>query len=158
SAQARRSRQARAREPTWTDVERPVDAHPCERLRGSKLVREERQRSGGGSGERTVATPGLGVGPRPALSQRDQDILRRSAGWGEVPASPLFPGLVRPQAPPQPPPPAPRPSVALPPELARVLPDYETAWGSRDAAALARLFAEDGFVLPGGKPPIRGRA
>jgi len=53
---------------------------------------------------------------------------------------------------------APLPSVNLPPELARVLTDYETAWGNRDAAALARIFAEDGFVLQGGKPPIRGRA
>ena len=50
------------------------------------------------------------------------------------------------------------PSVALPPELARVLKDYETAWHSRDAAALARLFAEDGFVLAAGGPPVRGRA
>ena len=55
---------------------------------------------------------------------------------------------------PEPPP----PSLELPPELARVLSDYETAWGSRDAAALARLFAEDGFVLPGGGAPVRGRA
>jgi ketosteroid isomerase-like protein len=53
---------------------------------------------------------------------------------------------------------APLPSVALPPELARVLTDYETAWGNRDASGLAGLFAEDGFVLSGGKPPIRGRA
>jgi hypothetical protein len=50
------------------------------------------------------------------------------------------------------------PSVALPPELARVLTDYETAWQKRDAAALARLFAEDGFVLPSGHVPVRGRA
>ncbi len=50
------------------------------------------------------------------------------------------------------------PSVALPPELARVLTDYEAAWSSRDAAALSRLFAEDGFVLAGGRPPVRGRA
>src|SRR5262245_6121074 len=50
------------------------------------------------------------------------------------------------------------PSVTLPPELARVLTDYETAWQQRDAAALARLFAEDGFVLPGGHLPVRGRA
>lgn len=50
------------------------------------------------------------------------------------------------------------PSVQLPPELARVLTDYEAAWRSRDAAALARLFAEDGFVLPNGRPPVRGRA
>ena len=53
---------------------------------------------------------------------------------------------------------APLPSVALPPKIARVLTDYETAWGNRDAAALAKIFAEDGFVLQGGKPPIRGRA
>jgi len=50
------------------------------------------------------------------------------------------------------------PSVKLPPALARVLTDYEAAWRSRDAAALARLFAEDGFVLPNGRPPVRGRA
>jgi ketosteroid isomerase-like protein len=50
------------------------------------------------------------------------------------------------------------PSVTLPPELARVLTDYEAAWSKRDAAALARLFAEDGFVLPNGKPPVRGRS
>ena len=54
--------------------------------------------------------------------------------------------------------PAPQPSVELPPELARVLTDYETAWGKRDAAALSQLFAEDGFVLPGGRLPVRGRA
>ena len=41
-------------------------------------------------------------------------------------------------------------TVALPPELARVLTDYEKAWQARDAAALAALFAEDGFVLPSG--------
>jgi reactive intermediate/imine deaminase len=49
------------------------------------------------------------------------------------------------------------PSVALPPELARVLTDYEAAWSSRDAAALSRLFAEDGFVLASERPPVRGR-
>lgn len=53
---------------------------------------------------------------------------------------------------------SPEPSVKLPPALARVLTDYETAWRGRDAAALAALFAEDGFVLPGGRPPVRGRA
>jgi ketosteroid isomerase-like protein len=50
------------------------------------------------------------------------------------------------------------PSVALPPELARVLTDYEAAWRRGDGAALAGLFAEDGVVLPNGDPPVRGRA
>ena len=49
------------------------------------------------------------------------------------------------------------PSVPLPGELARVLRDYERAWQARDAAALATLFAEDGFILPSGKFPVRGR-
>jgi ketosteroid isomerase-like protein len=50
------------------------------------------------------------------------------------------------------------PSVKLPPALARVLTDYEAAWRSKDAVALARLFDEDGFVLPNGRPPVRSRA
>ena len=50
------------------------------------------------------------------------------------------------------------PSVPLPPELARVLTDYERAWQQKDAAALAALFAENGFVLSSGAPPVRGRA
>lgn len=54
--------------------------------------------------------------------------------------------------------PASQPSVTLPAELDRVLRDYESAWGAKDAARLARLFAEDGFVLPAGAPPVRGRA
>ena len=49
-------------------------------------------------------------------------------------------------------------SVTLPPELARVLTDYEAGWKAGDAAALSRLFAEDGFVLPEGRSPVRGRA
>ena len=49
-------------------------------------------------------------------------------------------------------------SVALPPEVARVLTDYEAGWKAGDAAALARLFTEDGFVLSPGQPPVRGRA
>lgn len=49
------------------------------------------------------------------------------------------------------------PGVLLPPELARVLTDYEAAWKDRNAWGLALLFTEDGFVLPGGRPPIRGR-
>lgn len=54
-------------------------------------------------------------------------------------------------------PPPSEPSVKLPPELARVLTDYEAAWSKKDAAALAILFAEDGFVLPNGSVPVRGR-
>ena len=48
-------------------------------------------------------------------------------------------------------------SVALPPELDRVLRDYERAWEARDAEALAALFTADGFVLRSGHPPVRGR-
>jgi hypothetical protein len=54
--------------------------------------------------------------------------------------------------------PSSEPSVTLPPALARVLHDYESAWQKKDARALAALFAEDGFVLAGGTPPVRGRA
>ena len=50
------------------------------------------------------------------------------------------------------------PTVSLPAELARVLTDYEAAWSRKDAAALAALFAEDGFVLSSGTLPVRGRA
>jgi ketosteroid isomerase-like protein len=49
------------------------------------------------------------------------------------------------------------PSVDLPPELASVLRDYETAWQNKDAEGLAALFTEDGFVLRPGHPPVRGR-
>ena len=49
------------------------------------------------------------------------------------------------------------PSVMLPTPLARVLTDYEVAWRNKDAAALAALFWEDGFVLSSGVPPVRGR-
>ena len=50
------------------------------------------------------------------------------------------------------------PSVALPPDLDRVLRDYEKAWKSGDAANVAALFAVDGFVLASGRSPVRGRA
>ena len=56
-----------------------------------------------------------------------------------------------------PPAPAPLPSVQLPPELDRVLRDYERAWAAGDEAALAALFTEDGMVMQLGRPPIRGR-
>lgn len=49
------------------------------------------------------------------------------------------------------------PSVTLPPELDRVLRDYERAWGAGDVPALVALFTEDGFVLQPGRPPARGR-
>lgn len=53
---------------------------------------------------------------------------------------------------------APRlPSVDLPPELDRVLRDYERAWQANDENALAELFAEDGFVMSNTRPPVRGR-
>jgi ketosteroid isomerase-like protein len=52
----------------------------------------------------------------------------------------------------------PLPSVKLPPELDRVLRDYERAWRSGDAAAVAALFAEDGYLLQAGRHAIRGRA
>src|SRR5229473_5387891 len=48
-------------------------------------------------------------------------------------------------------------SVSLPPDLARVLGDYEVAWRHGDGAALAALFTEDGFVLPNGAPAVGGR-
>jgi ketosteroid isomerase-like protein len=50
-----------------------------------------------------------------------------------------------------------QPSVSLPPELARVLTDYERAWSKGDSAGLAELFAEDGFVLSRENPAVRGR-
>ena len=50
------------------------------------------------------------------------------------------------------------PSVKLPSALDRVLRDYETAWSARNPAAIAQLFAEDGFVLPNRQTPVRGRA
>jgi ketosteroid isomerase-like protein len=53
--------------------------------------------------------------------------------------------------------PAPLPTATLPPELDRVLRDYERAWRAGDAAGLAALFAEDGFILQGGRAPVRGR-
>ena len=58
----------------------------------------------------------------------------------------------------QAPDPPPLPSVVLPAALDRVLRDYEQAWQAKDPAKLATLFAEDGFVLSSGVPPVRGRA
>jgi hypothetical protein len=42
--------------------------------------------------------------------------------------------------------PARLPSVPLPPELERVLRDYERGWQAGDGEALAALFTSDGFV------------
>lgn len=53
-------------------------------------------------------------------------------------------------------PPTPLPSIALPPELDRVLRDYERGWHAGDEKALAALFTEDGFVPTGGGW-VRGR-
>jgi ketosteroid isomerase-like protein len=50
----------------------------------------------------------------------------------------------------------PLPSIPLPPELDRVLRDYEAGWTGRSPEALARLFTDDGFVLEPGRPPLRG--
>jgi ketosteroid isomerase-like protein len=50
------------------------------------------------------------------------------------------------------------PSEQLPVELAVVLRAYEVAWQAHDAAALAALFTEDGWVLSNGRPPVHGRA
>ncbi|WP_239668849.1 YybH family protein [Stenotrophomonas maltophilia] len=52
----------------------------------------------------------------------------------------------------------PLPDAALPAPLDRVLRDYEQAWRTGDARALAALFAEDGFVLQSNQPPVRGRS
>ncbi|WP_425478815.1 YybH family protein [Dokdonella koreensis] len=62
------------------------------------------------------------------------------------------------QSAPEPVPSAEVPGVALPADLDRVLRDYERAWRAGNAAALAALFAEDGFVLQSNRPPIRGRS
>jgi ketosteroid isomerase-like protein len=54
-------------------------------------------------------------------------------------------------------PPPPLPSAQLPPEMDRVLRDYERLWTAGDAAGLAALFTDDGFALQNGRPPVRGR-
>ena len=57
--------------------------------------------------------------------------------------------MSRPQAP------APLPSVTLPPDLDRVLRDYEKNWKASNGPALSELFTEDGFINRNGW--IRGR-
>ena len=50
------------------------------------------------------------------------------------------------------------PSITLPPEMDRVLREYEHAWSLGDAVALASLFTDDAFVLQNDAPPVRGRS
>lgn len=50
------------------------------------------------------------------------------------------------------------PTIALPPEIDRVLRDYERFWRDGEGARLADLFTPDGILLPGGAPPQRGRS
>lgn len=52
----------------------------------------------------------------------------------------------------------PLPVVTLPAELDRVLRDYEAAWKAGDGVQLAKVFTEDGIILPSGKLPQRGTA
>jgi ketosteroid isomerase-like protein len=49
------------------------------------------------------------------------------------------------------------PSITLPPELDRVLRDYEKGWSGKDPQGLSRLFLEDGFALMSGTNGARGR-
>jgi ketosteroid isomerase-like protein len=49
------------------------------------------------------------------------------------------------------------PSITLPPELDRVLRDYEKGWAGKDPQGLSRLFSEDGFALMSGTNGARGR-
>ncbi|HKP28141.1 MAG TPA: nuclear transport factor 2 family protein [Gemmatimonadales bacterium] len=49
------------------------------------------------------------------------------------------------------------PSVTLPPELDRVLRDYEKNWTGKNPPGLSELFAEDGFALMSGTTGARGR-
>ena len=49
------------------------------------------------------------------------------------------------------------PSITLPPELDRVLKDYEKSWTGKDPQGLSKLFTEDGFALMSGTNGARGR-
>lgn len=48
-------------------------------------------------------------------------------------------------------------AVTLPPELDRVLRDYERAWRTGDGPGLAALFTTDGFAVQSGSDIARGR-
>src|SRR5688500_1476418 len=102
--------------------------------------------------------------PRPMRPVSLAALLAALAGAPPLSAQPGPPPPLRlpppPAAAPAPAAPAPAdtlPFVTLPPSLDRVLRDYERGWRARDAAALAALFTDDGFVLSGGRPPARGR-
>ncbi|AMW06440.1 DUF4440 domain-containing protein [Gemmatimonas phototrophica] len=84
-----------------------------------------------------------------------REVARLAAGIGV--AFTVFANPARAQSTPRSAPPS-GPTVTLPPALDKVLRDYEAAWRKGDAAALAALFADDGFVLQTGRAPIRGRA
>jgi ketosteroid isomerase-like protein len=101
------------------------------------------------------------VGIGPALLATAGVVILAAAGALSVgcdPQRPAAPPAAAAGPVPEPSPAPVLPSVALPPELDRVLRDYEAAWAARDAATLAGLFAEDGYVLPNGWPPVQGRA
>ena len=49
------------------------------------------------------------------------------------------------------------PTIKLPPELNRVLRDFEKCWKARDAEGVANLYTEDGLLMMSGMPPVRGR-
>ena len=48
-------------------------------------------------------------------------------------------------------------SIDLPPELDRVLRDYERHWRASNADSLAALFTEEGYILRPGHRATRGR-
>jgi ketosteroid isomerase-like protein len=50
------------------------------------------------------------------------------------------------------------PSVTLPPEIDRVLRDYEREWQANNIEKLVGLFTPDGFVMQPRRPAIRGQA
>ena len=56
-----------------------------------------------------------------------------------------------------PPPPLPLPSITLPPDLDKVLRDYETAWKASDATGLAQLFVDGRVVMTNSGRAVRGR-
>jgi len=70
----------------------------------------------------------------------------------------ILPGCQPTQQDARPPVTAGMPTMTLPPDLDRVLRDYEQQWRAKNATGLAALFSPDGFVLPNNEPPARGTA